>query len=53
MKNTNKRKQKELESIIFEYDEYKHDPIFDFDWKTDGWLLLGFIIFAGVIALTV
>ena len=37
----------------FEYDEYKHDPIFDFDWRTDGWLLLGFIIFAVVIALTV
>ena len=31
----------------------KQDPIFDFDWRTDGWLLLGFIIFAGVVALTV
>lgn len=31
----------------------KQDPIFDFDWRTDGWLLLGFVLFALFVALTV
>jgi len=29
--------------MIFDYDEYKSDTFWDFDWKNDKWTIIGTI----------